>query len=90
MAIGVKIWPGPRCAYFSCFLRSTWLATAPVSATAIVALDGAWVSGHVASQTRSCPHLRGANVIPSGRFLSAQARPDGSRRDGMCAADKAL
>ena len=37
MAIGVKIWPGPRCAYFSCFLHSTWLATAPASATAIVA-----------------------------------------------------
>ena len=92
MATGVKIWPAPRWTYFCCFLRSAWFATALASATAIDAEDGAYmyVSGHVASQTRSCPHLHGATVIPSGRFPSARARPDGSKRDGMCAADKAL
>ena len=55
------------------------------------------INSHHATGVRACgiPNKElstfpWANVIPSGRFVSARARPDGSRRDGMCAADKAL
>ena len=34
-------------------------------------------------------HISMGVVIPFGCFPSARARPDGSRHDGMCAADKA-
>ena len=49
-----------------------------------------YISGHVASYTRSWPHFQGTIKTPSGRFPSERYRPEGSRRYGTCAATKAL
>ena len=53
------------------FFRSALSATAPASLVASVMWDGAIVSGHVASHTRTRPPFHGTIVAPSGRFRLA-------------------
>ena len=50
-------------------------------------ITAANVSGQVASQNRGRPELHGTRVIPSGLLPSDLDNPDGSRRDGIPAAD---
>lgn len=67
---------------FACFGSA---ATAPASLTANNECDGARVSGHMASQTRTFPHFHGSIESPSGLFPSDQKRPVGSRWLGILA-----
>ena len=65
------------------FLRSASSATAPASLVASVMWDGANVSGHVASHTRTRPPFHGTIVAPSGRLPSSREMPIGSRCAGI-------
>ena len=65
-------------------------ATAPASLVAWAECVVAKVSWQVTSQMRSFPFLQGTTVISSGRILSAQCRPDGSKHDGTLAEVRAL
>ena len=51
-------------------LRTASSATVPASLVASVIGDGANVSGHVASHTRTCPPFHGTIVAPSYRVKS--------------------
>ena len=62
---------------------SAYLAAAETS-------EGAWVSGHVASHTRTLLHLNGRMEQPSGCFLSDQYSPEYLSRDGTLAAIRNL
>ena len=72
---GTKWWLVSRCAYLATFNWSACAATTPAPLTAAETCEGAWVSGHVASHTRTFPHLHGRMEQPSGRFPSDQYRP---------------
>ena len=56
----------------------------------ILGHEGAKVSWQVTSQMRTFLSLQGTTDMPSGRFLSAQWRPDGSKQDGTLAEVRAL
>ena len=63
--------------------RSASSATTPASLVASVMWDGANVSGHVASHTRTHPPLHGTIVAPSGRLPSDREIPVGSKCAGI-------
>ena len=73
MAIGVKMYAGPRCLYFESFLSSA---------------NSAKVSGHVASHTRGRPVLQGVIIMSFGLLPSVLKRPWGSSRDGVLAVER--
>ena len=83
MAMGTKWWLVIREEYFCFFLRSASSATAPASLVASVMWDGANVSGHVASHTRTRPPFHGTIVAPSGCLPSDHEMPVGSRCAGI-------
>ena len=64
--------------------------TNPGPLSAVERYDGAKVSLHVASHTRSFPSFQGTIEIPSGLLPSDLATPEGSKRAGIFAADSAL
>ena len=63
--------------------RSASSAIAPASLVASVMWDGANVSGHVASHTRTRPPFHGTIVAPSGRLPSDREMPVGSKCAGI-------
>ena len=83
IAIGTRWWDLDSRAYFSFFLASAAVATAPLAS--LVASDmyeAAKVSTQVKSQKRHWPDFHGPMEQPSGRLPSDLHRPMGSSVDG--------
>ena len=76
--MGVKWYFQSRSLYFWIFLRSASSAAFPASREVEARWLSAKVSGHVKSQTRWRPCLKGKIVHPSGRFPSLRLKPRGS------------
>ena len=76
--------------YFFLFWDSASAATKPGPLTEVERCDGAKVSLHVVSQTRSFPSFQGTIEMPSGLFQSALATSEGSKWACIFAADRAL
>ncbi len=90
MVTGTNEWHWSRWEYFCFFRSSAAAATAPAPLAALGRYDGAKVSGQDASHTKRLPLFHGSTVMPSGRCPSDRNIPDGSKRDGTCAAVRAL
>ena len=69
-AKGTKKWLESRRAYFASFSLTACAATAPARVTAVGMCEGAYVPGHMASQTGTFPRFQGMIEHPLGRFLS--------------------
>ena len=82
-AMGTKKYLAPREEYFFLFRDSASAATNPGPLSAVERYDGAKVSLHVASHTRSFPSFQGTIEIPSGLLPSDLATPEGSKRAGI-------